>query len=76
MAWSYQVFQLVNAFFLLDLRIVANLSFPAQAQEQDALSDADFESDDEDLNGPAENSEDEESDDEDGRPPAKKQRSA
>jgi hypothetical protein len=49
---------------------------PAQAQEQDALSDADFESDDEDLNGPAENSEDEESDDEDGRPPAKKQRSA
>ncbi len=47
-------------------------NLPAQAQEQDALSDADFESDDEDLNEPADNSEDESGDE----PPAKKQRSA
>jgi hypothetical protein len=46
----------------------------AQAQEQDALSDADFESDDEeDLNELAEDSEDE---DEGSRRPTKKQRSS
>jgi hypothetical protein len=43
---------------------------PAQAQEQDALSDADFESDDDEgLVEPAEDSEDED------ERPAKKQRS-
>jgi hypothetical protein len=43
---------------------------PAQAQEQDALSDADFESDDDEgLDEPAEDSEDED------ERPAKKQRS-
>lgn len=50
------------------------IKYFTQAQEQDALSDADFESDDEDLNGPADNSEDE-SEDDDERP-AKKQRSS
>ncbi|PMD37797.1 NAP family protein-like protein [Hyaloscypha variabilis F] len=50
------------------------IKYFTQAQEQDALSDADFESDDEDrdLDEPAEDSEDEE----DGERPAKKQRSA
>jgi hypothetical protein len=45
----------------------------AQAQEQDALSDADFESDDEEIDA-AEQSEEESADDADR--PAKKQRSS
>ena len=48
--------------------VTAELTKTAQAQEQDALSDADFESDDE-LDEPAEDSEDED------ERPAKKQRS-
>jgi len=52
------------------------IKYFTQAQEQDALSDADFESDDdEDLNDAADNSGDEESEPDSGRP-AKKQRSS
>ena len=49
---------------------------PAQAQEQDALSDADFESDDDELTAALDPNEtsDDESEVEGGRP-AKKQRS-
>jgi hypothetical protein len=66
---------LLPCFLFPHLSIVAN-SFPAQAQEQDALSDADFESDDdEDLDEAPDNSGDEESELDSGRP-AKKQRSA
>ena len=71
MAWGYQVFQ--QAPLSLTRHSAKTLiGYTAQAQEQDAMSDMDFESDDEEapelVEPPSEDDED--------APPAKKNRSS